>query len=207
MRWNARVVAYWMSQTDQFPPYSFEADAPRGGATSYALSAGAGLTVSAVAIAGIVALFLVPPSTEETSVTYEDLLSSQRSATLEVSGMQIRLVGATDPYDFSDGLFRPEPGNRFVSFDIEVRNNTGGEYASVGEHDFRLKDSSGDGHDPTVVSLAGFEPPRRLRQGQVVPVTAVFDIPDSSQPMELTYSPAFGGSFAFGERARFKFTR
>jgi hypothetical protein len=32
----------------------------------------------------------------------------------------------------------------------------------------------------------------------------VFDIQASSRLVELTYSPAFAGSFAFGERARFE---
>jgi ribosomal protein L40E len=205
LRWYARVGAYWMSLTDEFPPYSLDAEAGRGSRAAYLASAGVGTIATAGLVAGVVALFSISPQTEEAFVSYEGLLNGEPSATLEASGMQIRLLSAEDSYEFADGLFEPRFGNRFVAFEMELvsvsSSNTG--FTTVFEGDFHLKDSAGDGHDPVVVSLEGLDLPRSLLEGERAMVIAIFEVPRFAEPGELTYSS--GVFLAFGERAKFKF--
>jgi len=52
LRWGARVQAYVLSLTDEFPPFSIDADAGGASRRSYVLSAGAGVLATAAAIGG-----------------------------------------------------------------------------------------------------------------------------------------------------------
>lgn len=200
LRWYARVVAYWMSLTDVFPPFSLSEDAGPGGRTSYVLSAVAGGFVFLGAIGGLAAVAAIPGETQEVRVRYEDLLDGAPSRTGVISDTALTITSAQDPYRFQDDLLAPAAGERFVLFRLDVENRSV-LALTVSQSDFRLRDSLGGRHDPVLLTVAGLTTPARVFEGRRAPVAVLFEVPDGSDPVELTYSPLFG----FKSRLKFVF--
>ena len=189
MRWGARVTAYWMSLRDEFPPYSLSKDAGPGSRTAQTVSGFAGIGVIAVLVAVGVAAFTALGGTTTAHVSYSTLTNGQRSTVIDVSNAQFDIESADDNYMFAAGLFEPESGDRFVRFDVSIRDGRLVDMA-VNLSDFRLKDSEGHSYEPKFVSLAGLLPPRSLASGQTRDATLIFDIPHSTRPARLRYSPS-----------------
>ncbi len=176
MRWGARVTAYWMSLRDEFPPYSLSKDAGPGSRTAQAVSGFAGIGFVAVLVAIVIAVFVALGGTTTAHVSYSILTNGQRSTVIDVSNAQFDIESADDNYTFAAGLFEPESGDRFVRFNVTIRN--GHLYAmAVNLSDFRLQDSAGHSYEAKFVSLAGLLPPRSLASGQTGDATLIFDIP------------------------------
>ena len=190
LRWAARASAYGVSFTDEFPSFSFSADAGRGSTSSYVISAIFGWLIVLAWVGGIGALVALPGETEEATISYERLLAGEPSVAVEVSDVEVMLLVAEDPYGFTDGLYGAEEG-RFVLFFLGMTNARGFEF-SVREGDFRLKDSEGDRHDPFLVTLGGLRPPRDLEPGDQGLVGVLFEVPVDVDPAELVYRPSFG---------------
>jgi len=200
LRWSARVNAYLMSLTDDFPPFSLSPEPQLTGPRGYLASAVAGVVLVGAAVGGFAALIAWPPSTENVAVSYQDLLDGEPSSPGRVAGVRLTVVDAQDPYEFSDDIYVPEPGRRFVLFDVQMRSERRVD-SDVWDSDWGLKDSRGDSHDPFLATLGGQEPPRRLQPGGLGDVVLVFELPKGVQPRELTYDPSFG----FKERLKFVF--
>lgn len=190
LRWAARASAYWVSFTDEFPSFSLSADAGRGSTSSYVISAIFGWLIVLAWVGGIGALAAWPGQTEEVTVSYESLLLGEPSAAVEVSDLEVMLLGAQDPYGFPGGFYVAEEG-RFVLFFLGMTNERGAEF-SVHEGDFSLEDSEGDRHDPFLVTLGGLQPPRDLEAGDQGLVGVAFEVPADAAPAELVYTPPFG---------------
>lgn len=191
VRWGARVTAYWMSLTDEFPAFSFSSDTGRGLGSSYVLSAIIGALVFAAGVAGITALIVVPGKTETVTVSYSGLLQQQPSTEAVLSSVGATVLGAQDPYRFADGLYQAEPGKRFVLFRVGIDNGRSAGLR-VSEGDFSLRDSRGDTHGPFLVTLAGLEPPRTIKGGAAVEGVVVFEVPLGADPVQLTFKPESG---------------
>lgn len=198
LRWSARVSAYWMSLTDDFPAFGFSAEIGRGQNSSYVISCVAGVLVTAGAIGGIATLIAYPADTDEVTVGYEDLLAGVPSEIVTVGDFLLFVGEADDDYALQGGLLEPEIGNRFVLFTIATANE-GSVRRWIEENDFRLRDSSGDKHSPVLVTVNGIETPEHLEEGGTGLVAVLFEIDESSRPTELTYSPSFG----FKKRVKF----
>ena len=127
-------------------------------------------------------MILAPGTTTETRASYSGLLQDQPTAQVTVEKVAVKLTAARDPYEFSENILTPAPGNRLVLFETDVRNLSDVDL-NVYERDFGLKDSRGDGHDPLLVTIGGAESPRRVGGG--APVIAVFELPRGAQPAEL----------------------
>jgi hypothetical protein len=198
LRWSARVSAYWMSLTDDFPAFGFSAEIGRGQNSSYVISCVVGVLITAAAIGGIATLIAYPADTEEVTVAYDDLLAGVPSDIVAVDDFLLFVGEADDDYALPGGLLEPEVGNRFVLFTVATANE-----ASVRrwieENDFRLKDSGGDKHRPVLVTVDGIETPEYLDSGETGLVAVLFEIDGGSRPEELTYSPSFG----FKKRVKF----
>jgi hypothetical protein len=198
LRWAARAWAYWASLTDEFPSFSLSKDVGPAYYSSYVISAIFGWLIALAWVGGVGALIAWPGQTEEVTVSYQDLLTGRPSDVVEVSDVWVQLLAAQDPYEFADGLYRPESGDRFVLFFVAVTNGrTLG--IQVDEDDFRLKDSRGGGHDPVQLTVGGRESPVTVREGGRAEAWVMFEVDEEAQPTELTYSPSFG----FKQRAKF----
>lgn len=128
-RWGARVQAYALSLTDEFPPFNLSAHATAAGRNSYVLSSAIGLllTGTAATLFGLIVAFAGQHETIE--VSYANLLAaepgdaSQPEVTpAEVGSGAMRLVSVNDPADDSVALFSPVAGSRYVAFTIAIRN-------------------------------------------------------------------------------------
>ena len=198
LRWYARVWAYWISLTDEFPSFSLSADVGRAYFSSYVISAIFGWLIVLAWVGGISALVAWPGQTEEVTVSYQQLLQGESSAAVEVSDVRVQLLAAQDQYKFPDGFYQPEGGDRFVLFFIAVTNGRA-LGIQVDEGDFRLKDSLGGGHDPVQLTVGGREPPVTVREGGRAEVWVMFEADEDARPAELKYNPSFG----FKQRVRF----
>ncbi len=199
MRWSARVSAYWMSLRDEYPPFSLSADASPTGNATHVWSGIGGVVLAGGAIGGIAALLIATSNLEEAEVSYARLLAGEPSPTLELRDMSITLLGADDRYEFTDSLFVPEDGDRFVLFTAAIVN-VGGLDEKINDNDFQLKDTGGDSHDPVLVSYGGSFGPGDLQEDAVGFVAVIFEIPRDEDPEAFEFEPEWT------QRARFKFT-
>ena len=191
LRWYGRAAAYWMSLTDEFPPFSLSAEAGPGSGTAYAVAAAFGLITVAALVAGAGALLAWPADTTEVSVTYQSLLQGEASKEVAVSDVNVTLVAAAEAFDQEGAVFRPKPGERFVSFQVHLKNERDSR-VRVEMNDLRLDDSSDDQHGPRYVTLDGLDSPRWLGKGNEVEVYVIFELDEDAQPKVLVYSPSFG---------------
>jgi hypothetical protein len=200
MRWCARVGAYWMSLTDQFPAFSLAAEAGPGSRRSYVISALIGAALFLITIGGCVAAATtIDEEIKEVDVSYAALRAGRPSESETVSGIEVQLLAVEDPHE--PPLSR---GSRLVQFTIRMEN-TDAFFALIDEDDFTLTDSFDDRHGPSFLNFGGSdEPPFDLDQGDEGEVSATFEIDELADPDSLTYEPVFSG-FGFGGAVRFNF--
>ena len=200
LRWSARVGAYWMSLRDEYPPFSLSADAGPTSTTTHVWSGIGGFVLAGAATGGIIAIVIATANLEDAEVSYAGLLAGEPSPTLEVQEIEITLLVASDRYEFVDGLFFADEGDRYVAFTVALLNVSKYD-EEISNNDFRLKDSGGDGHDPALVSYEGSVGPLALEGDALGFVIVVFEIPDDEEPAEFEFEPDWL------QRARFEFTR
>ena len=184
MRWYARVGAYWMSLRDEFPPYSLSATAGPGSRRSLLISAFIGLGVLAAIIGIIVAIVVSAVGSVSADVNYRTLAQGTQSPTIDVSNVKVTLLSADDDYAFPGSLYVPDPGTRFVSFTVRLRNE------KIADLDVDGRDFHLDGERPLFASLQGSPPPRTLFAARTGEVLLVFEITKGTTPKELTYRPS-----------------
>jgi hypothetical protein len=190
LRWSARVNAYWMSLRDEYPPFSMSADAAPLTGGRHALAGVAGLALVSAAATGVVLGLLASETTVEADVSFATLQDGSASETLEISDMEVTLVGAIDPYEFGDSLFLPEDDRRFLAFGVDLFNLSGAS-AEIAEGDFQLEDTSGDKHDPYLVSYQGLQGPRSLDEDEGARLIVIFEVPQDEAPEQFEYQPEF----------------
>lgn len=198
LRWSARVFAYWMSLTDEFPSFSLSADVGPAYFSTYVISVIFGWLIVLASIGGFSALIAWPGDTVEVTVSYRQLLQGEASAAAEVSDMEVTLVAVQDPYVFADEIYVPEEGDRFVLFVVAQRNERDYD-VGVYKSDFQMKDSQGERLEPFLVTLGGLQPPRILSAGEEGIAGVMFEVDEDAQPTELKYTPSFG----FKQRVKF----
>lgn len=204
LRWVARAGSYWISLTDEFPSFSLSADVGPAYRSSYVISAVFGWLIVLAWVGGISAIIAWPGQTEEVTVSYQQLLRGEASPVVDVSDLGVVLLDAEDPYVFDEGLYQPKVDHRFVLLHLllsNARDAPGDLGVTVGEGDFRLKDSLGDGHDPLLATVGGREPPVAIAEEAQAVVVLVFEVDEEGQPTELKYSPRVG----FKQRVKFTF--
>ena len=190
LRWVARVNAYIISLTDEFPPFSLAADAGSGGRDSYIVSSVIGVLAVSAAIAGFATFVAIAGEEVVTEVSYERLLAGQVRAAetrAEVRSAVVELAGALDPADDRYSFLAAKPGNRFVAFELSIRNSRGGPDVPIRNSYFSLKDTGGDRHDAVLVVVGGRISPVDLIEDEVAVTRLVFEIPFGVDPAELRY--------------------
>ena len=203
MRWGARVQAYMLSLTDQFPPFSMSPDAGPGGATAYRIASGIAV-LAAIAFVGAITAVLVIGAKEsqhiEAQVSYDRLLAGSLDlgeGRAHVHSGQINLVAAVDPADDRYAFFTPAAGTRLVEFQFEMQNERGRGDNPIRTSRFTLVDTSGDEHDALIATLDGDDlAPANIDAGDSGVVTVLFELPTAVDPAELQYDVLeYGGPF------------
>jgi hypothetical protein len=201
LRWGARVQAYVLSLTDEFPPFSLSADAGTGGTNSYLFSSAAGI----LAVAGVTGLLateaILVPGDVTAEVSYERLLAGELTpgeTRVQVEGTEdpfwdeqgtgtVELSAAADPADGLAPLLVPLPGYRFVEFELVVENQSYNGL-EIEESNFRLKDDDGDSHRAVLVVVDGRSPPLEIDEGESATASLFFEFPEGLGPTELRFN-------------------
>ena len=196
LRWSARVSAYFLSLTDEFPPFSLSADAGPGGRDSYVISSIVGVLATGGVIAGIVALAIIAGGEKVVRVSYSDLLAGEVRAAdtrITVDSVTVELAGAADPADELVPFLAAQPGHRFVFLELLIENGRSADLA-IRASDFRLKDDEGDGHDAYLVLVGGRIPRVDLSEHRSVDADLIIELPEGVDPAKLRYDSGFGFS-------------
>ncbi|MCH8814466.1 MAG: DUF4389 domain-containing protein [Chloroflexi bacterium] len=204
LRWTARVSAYWMSLTDDFPAFGFSAETGRATNSSYVISCVVGVIISLAAV-GLFTLAIVSalsPGTTEVNVSYEGLQRGQASELVVVSDVLLTLESADDDYVSADRLLAPHVGERFVLFSIDIIIARS-EDLFFHRSEFRLKDSVGETRRAELVTVNGTVAPVRLAGGSIATIQVLFEVNDSARPLELTFELTFISDFGLSDRVKF----
>ena len=186
--WGARVQAYVLSLTDDFPPFDLTPQVGVAQRDAYVTSSVLGVLVVGAIATGL-GLFVAFGGQHVTRViTYDSLLEGTAAPPATVHMGEMRLLSVDDPADGGIGLFRPEPGHRFVAFSVAIkRTPDSGETVHVTPSVFRLKDSNGGHHLPVLVGVDGVLGDGAIPSGQSGDALIVFELPGDDPPLSLTW--------------------
>ena len=192
LRWWARVLAYVLSLTDDFPPFSLSADAtPDPRTVEMRCLVGSALAITLVA--GTCAAFVSFVGQEiRRDVSYERLLTgavTTEEASVSVASGVVQLAAAHDPADATFApLLRPDPGNRLLELELIIENQRHpGEEIVVRTSSFSLRDADGARHEPVIALVEGKVSPAEIASGATGTVRLIFEVPQAVEPTELRY--------------------
>jgi hypothetical protein len=190
MRWGARVQAYVLSLTDEYPPFNLSSDAGPAGGDAYLISSILGFLLAGGAIAGGVVAVLVVGEETQVQLSYQSLQSGTPAPTTEMRDVMVTLLSATDPLLDGETLLEPDPGNRLVMFSFRMANDSWRD-VKIRESDFKLRDEDGKERKPELVTVAGHAAPQEVQRHEAVTMKAVFELPEGVAPAELKFAPSF----------------
>lgn len=209
-RWRERVFAYALSLTDEFPPYSLDADAPAVTGGAHVAHSAVGATAVAVLVLAVVALIVSEPwavEEEIVQVSYSRLLAGEivpGETGANVGAAYIELISALDPADEAIELIQPLPGHRLVVFTFTLtntrRSSSGSfsdrdEWVTVFGDDFKTVDPATSRRAPILVIVGRRAPPVAILPGETALVEVAFEVTAGEQPEEVSY----GRRGPFGE--------
>jgi hypothetical protein len=203
IRWGIRVEAYFLSLTDEYPPFSLSPDAGPPSREIYLLSSIGGWLLGAGLVAAAVPGIVFSRETVTVHVSYDQLVAGRVASsetTAEIWNMEVTLTEAVDPADEDFPLLVPEQDRRLVAFRLELSNESR-RGTKVRESDFRLKDTGGKWHDPVLVFAGGSEAPAKIEKHTSAEAVILFEIGEDAHPDELRYWPGF----ADGKRIVYEF--
>jgi hypothetical protein len=193
IRWGMRVQAYFLSLTDEYPPFSLSPNAGPAGRDTYIVSSVIGWLLGAGLVALPVTAIIIGRDTVRVDVSYADLEAgrvARSETTAEIWEVEVTLTEAVDPADVDFPLLVPEEDKRLVAFRLEL-NNESGRGRKVRQSDFRLKDTGGEWHDPLLVFAGGSVTPVTIDKHTSAEAIILFEIEEDARPAELRYLPPF----------------
>jgi len=202
-RWGTRLQAYFLSLTDEYPPFSLSAEAGPAGRDTYVVSSVIGWLLGAGMAALLGAAFFLGRETVRVPVSYNDLTAGRvaaNEAAADIWNVNVALTNAMDPADDVFPLLLAGEAKRLVAFRFELDNDSG-HTRRVWDSDFNLKDSDGKGHDPLLVIAGGRPTPVKFKDDTSIEATVIFEIEDDANPDELRYS----SHFTEGKRVIYEF--
>lgn len=191
MRWGARVGAYVISLTDEYPPFNLSATAGPAGGDAYLISGILGFLLAGGGIAAGIAAVVLVGDELEVRANYRNLQAGAPATVVEIGDVLVSLNSATDPLSEDETLLEPDPGSRLVMFEFSVANSDAWDI-EIERRDFRLKDEQGVEYDPELALVDGHRAPREVEEDETAQVRIVFELPEGSAPAELHYDPSFG---------------
>jgi len=190
IRWGVRVNAYFLSLTDEFPPFNLSATAGPAGGDAYLISAIIGFLLTGGIIAGSVAGILLLGDELEVEVDYAGLQAGRPAASVGIADVWLDLLSVSDPLAEGETLLEPDRGNRLVMFEFTMLNDSRRD-VKIRKSDFTLRDEDGDKHEPELVLVAGHPATQKLKKDRTVEVMVVFELPSGVDPDWLDFSPGF----------------
>lgn len=197
LRWGARVQAYAISITDDFPPFSLSPEAGAGGRQTYVICSVIGLLAVGVLVGAVAAVMTVLATESQhirNVVSYDRLLAGSLDlgeGRAHVHSGQIDLVAAVDPADDRYTFLDVRAGYRLVEFQLDIENQRG----RSGDNDipirtrrFRLRDTRGEEREAILATVNGHEiAPYGIDAGDSAKVNILFELPDGVDPIALEY--------------------
>ncbi|MGD0205666.1 MAG: DUF4389 domain-containing protein [Dehalococcoidia bacterium] len=191
IRWSARVNAYFLSLTDEYPPFNLSATAGPAGGDTYLISCIIGFLLTGGIIAGGVTGILLMSKELEVRVDYAGLQAGRPADRVEIADVWVDLRSVSDPLTEGETLLEADSGNRLVVFEFSMMNDSWQGHR-INESDFALRDEEGDKHKPELVVVAGHPAPEELEKDEWATVLVVFEVPLGVDPARLDFSPGFG---------------
>ena len=192
LRWNARVGAYVLSLTDEYPPFNLSAGAGPAGGDAYLISGILGFLLAGGGIAAGVVVALVLGEQTEVQVSYESLRSGRPADVADAGLVTVGLLSVSDPLTGVERLLEPGPGRRLVMFELSVLNDSGPDM-KIERSDFKLEDEDGKERQPQLVTVDGRAATQEVEEDERATVRAVFEVPEGVAPTELKYTPSLPG--------------
>jgi hypothetical protein len=190
IRWGTRVQAYVLSLTDEFPPFSINADAGRASRRSYVLSAAGGVGFAGLLAAGIALAVIFGDfrgDRVEVEVSYADLVAGREVDTqVVVTDVLVTLPLAEDPASDEWSLLLPKEGHRLVAFTLDITNFRSSHF-DIEKDDFRLRDIEGHWHRALLVVVSGRIPRYDVDDGEQATSGVIFELPAGVDPDELEF--------------------
>jgi hypothetical protein len=200
MRWSVRVNAYFLSLTDEYPPFNLSATAGPAGGDAYLISSIIGFLLTGGMIAGAVVLAVTVPEELEVEVDYARLRQGSPAASVGISDVWVHLLSVSDPLAEDETLLQPDDGNRLVMFEFEVLNRSW-RHVKIKGSDFKLRDEDGDKHDPELVTVDGRASVEEVEEDERATVQVIFELSSGADPVRLDFSPGF----AFAKTVKYAF--
>jgi len=192
IRWGVRVNAYFLSLTDEYPPFNLSATAGPAGGDAYLVSSIIGFLLTGGIIAGSVAAVVLVGEELEVNVDYAGLQAGRPANSVESEDIWLDLRSASDPLSEEETLLEADVGNRLIMFEFSMMNDREHD-VKIREADFTLRDEDGDKHEPELVLVAGHPATQKLKKDRTVEVMVVFEVPSEVEPARLDFSPGFAG--------------
>jgi hypothetical protein len=200
IRWGARVNAYFLSLTDEYPPFNLSATAGPAGGDAYLISSIIGFLLTGGIIAGSVTAIVLLGQELEVEVNYAELQAGRPANRVEIGDVWVDLLSVSDPLTEEETLLEPDRGNRLVVFEFSILNDRRYD-VKIRESDFALRDGEGDEHKPELVVVAGHPATQKLEKDRTTVVRVVFELPSGVDPGHLDFSP----DFAFRKTVKYVF--
>ena len=191
LRWGGRVQAYFLSLTDEFPPFSLSAEAGPGDGRAYALSSGFGILATGGAVAGLVIFFATVGERVTVEVSYNELLAGQvvpEETRATTTSAALELIGAADPADGQFPFLAPRSGHHFVEIDFTLENVRPTSQPAIQASCFSIESTSGDGQEALMLVVNGRLSGVHLARYETAEALTLFELPDAERPTEFRYS-------------------
>ncbi len=199
MRWQYRLMAYFVSFNDRYPPYALSANAGPAGRKATVWSGVSG----AVLAGGLTTLFILAAAmggrTKTENVNYADIQQGRGFSMVNIGTVNgdvaLGLVRAHDPGDELVQFIRPDTDERVVVFEWQI-TNLSGRSINVSDATARLEANvRGENRDfePEFVSVANRAAPAQIASGNQATVQAVFVVPSVAVPAALQFHNGFAG--------------
>ena len=204
-RWYHRVMAYFASFNDRYPPYALAADAgPASNAATVASGVGGWLVAGGYAVL-IGAVASLGGGVKTDRVDYERLVQGRAGPSLTFEPaladgpVILSLERAYDPGDDLVLVLAPARGERIIVFEWEVWNRSGtGATIDAGAVRLEYKFEGDDGPQTVretaeILTVGNHTAPARVPDRARAQVQAVFVVPEDAEPLELRFSGGFAG--------------
>jgi hypothetical protein len=206
-RWRYRVIGYYASFNDRFPPFTPWANAGPAGARTVAVCAGAGLLVLGGIIGGLIASG-GSPSRESQAVSFAALEGSTSgtrgwafaAGSQSAPSFVITLVGVRDTQQRPDSGVPLPADARAVTFYLQYDNRMSAHREVEAKSLSLLIDGPGGATEltPALATVDGQSVPAAVAARRKVMVEATFFVPDRATVRELRLDPPWhAGDIAY----------
>jgi hypothetical protein len=206
-RWRYRVVGYYASFNDRYPPFNPWAEAGPANPLTVLACGACGL-----AVAGLIAGLLFAPEAsngnDSLTLSYEDLRAGNSdtagwafaSGPSDSPNFVVTLLGVEDPDTETADALHVGAGDRAVNFELEYENlSTTERVVEAGSASLKIEGGSdGNSAQPVLITAGGQAVPASVNPGELATVRFTFVIPADATVQELEIAPPWeSGSVTF----------